>query len=82
MVSNNLIGRLTKGMVAGAVGTIAMTVSERLEMAVSGRQASAVPGQVGAHLLPNRDPSSSTESPRTSCPRPCTPPSPLSSTTR
>ena len=35
MSSDNLIGSLTKGMVAGAVGTIAMTLSERLEMAVS-----------------------------------------------
>ena len=68
MFSNNLIGRLTRGMVAGAVGTIAMTVSERLEMAVSGRQASTVPGQVGAHLLPRQDPSSSTDIERLNTP--------------
>ena len=40
-----------KGMVAGLVGTAAMTVSERVEMAVTGREASDVPGQVGAKLL-------------------------------
>ncbi len=40
-----------KGMAAGLVGTVAMTVSERLEMAVTGREASDVPGQVGAKLL-------------------------------
>ena len=68
MSSNNLIGRLTKGMIAGAVGTIAMTVSERLEMAVSGRGASTVPGQVGAHLLPRQDPSSTTDVARLNIP--------------
>lgn len=56
MSSNELLGAITRGMVAGAVGTIAMTISERLEMAVTGREASQVPGQVGAHLLPGRDP--------------------------
>ncbi len=45
-----------RGMVAGAVGTIAMTLSERLEMSITGRAASTVPGQVGAHLLPGVDP--------------------------
>ncbi len=58
MSSNGALGALSRGMVAGAVGTIAMTASERLEMAVSGREASQVPGQVGAHLLPGRDPDS------------------------
>ncbi len=61
MSSNNLIGRLAKGMVAGVAGTIAMTVSERLEMSVSGREGSTVPGQVGAHLLPRQDPNSITD---------------------
>ena len=42
---------LGKGMVAGLVGTAAMTVSERVEMALTGREASDVPGQVGAKLL-------------------------------
>lgn len=55
-MSSNVIGRLTRGMIAGLAGTIAMTISERLEMAVSGRESSTVPGQVGAHLLPSRNP--------------------------
>lgn len=38
------------GVVAGAVGTVALTVAERLEMRVSGRAPSTVPGQVGASL--------------------------------
>ena len=46
------------GMVAGAVGTVAMTISERLEMSLSGRAPSTVPGQVGAHLVPGADPGS------------------------
>jgi hypothetical protein len=68
MSSSNLIGRLTKGMVAGVAGTIAMTVSERLEMAVSGREASTVPGQVGAHLLPRQDPGSTIDVQRLNSP--------------
>ena len=44
------------GMVAGAVGTVAMTVTQQLEMSLSGRAPSTVPGQVGAHLLPGADP--------------------------
>ncbi len=46
------------GMVAGAVGTVAMTISERLEMSLSGRAPSTVPGQVGASLMPGADPGS------------------------
>lgn len=42
-------------LLAGAVGTAAMTVSERLEMALTGRSPSQVPGRVGAHLLPGRN---------------------------
>ncbi|MBG6218916.1 hypothetical protein IWX75_003403 [Arthrobacter sp. CAN_A6] len=68
MISNNLLGSLTKGMVAGFVGTTAMTVSERLEMAVTGRQGSTVPGQVGAHLLPGQDPKSTTDIERLNTP--------------
>lgn len=49
---------LVRGMVSGLLGTAAMTVSELLEMSLSGREGSKVPGQVGAHLLPGRDPSS------------------------
>ena len=55
-MTNTTLGAMGRGMVAGLAGTIAMTMSERLEMAVTGRQASTVPGQVGAHLLPGRDP--------------------------
>lgn len=68
MSSNNLIGRLSRGMLAGAVGTIAMTVSERLEMAASGREASTVPGQVGAHLLPRQNPNSALDVQRLNSP--------------
>lgn len=57
-MSNDLMGRLSRGMAAGAAGTLAMTVSERLEMALSKREPSTVPGQVGAHLLPRQDPNS------------------------
>jgi len=38
------------GVVAGAVGTAVLTVAERTEMAVTGREPSTVPGQVGARL--------------------------------
>ena len=55
-MTNNLLGALTRGILAGAVGTIAMTISERLEIAVTGREASQVPGEVAAHLLPGRNP--------------------------
>ena len=68
MSSTGLVGALSRGMVAGAIGTIAMTVSERLEMAVSGREASQVPGQVGAHLLPGQDPDSSADVARLNAP--------------
>ncbi len=44
------------GMVAGAVGAVAMTITQRAEMSLSGRAPSTVPGQVGAHLLPGADP--------------------------
>ena len=53
-----VLGALGRGMVAGAVGTVAMTVSQRLEMAVTGRAGSQVPGEVGAHLVPGKDPGS------------------------
>jgi hypothetical protein len=33
-----------------------LTLSERLEMAITGREGSQVPGEVGAHLLPGKDP--------------------------
>ncbi len=50
-----------QGMVAGAVGAAAMTVTQRVEMSLSGRAPSTVPGQVGANLLPTADPASSTD---------------------
>jgi hypothetical protein len=43
------------GLLSGAIGTIALTVAERAEMALTGRSASMVPGQVGAKLS-GRDP--------------------------
>lgn len=61
MASNELLGALGRGLVAGAVGTVAMTVSERLEMAVSGREGSQVPGQVGASLIPGKNAESPTD---------------------
>lgn len=61
-MSNTSIGRAAAlGMVAGAVGAVAMTVTQRLEMSLSGRAPSTVPGQVGAHLLPDADPASSAD---------------------
>jgi len=45
MPSNRLLSAATRGMLAGAAGTIAMTLSQRLEMSISGREASKVPGQ-------------------------------------
>jgi hypothetical protein len=61
MNSSDLFGSLTRGMLAGAVGTIAMTLSERLEMALTGREASQVPGEVAAHLLPGRHPGAASD---------------------
>ncbi len=56
--TNEIVAAVSRGMVAGAVGTVAMTVSQRIEMAVTGRAGSQVPGQVGAHLVPGKDPQS------------------------
>ena len=61
MAEVHLLSFMPHGMVAGAVGTIAMTVSELLEMSLAGREGSQVPGQVGAHLLPSRDPQSTSD---------------------
>ncbi len=68
MASNEMLGNMGRGMIAGVVGTVAMTVSERLEMAMSGREASKVPGQVGAHLLPDHDPNSPSDVERLNSP--------------
>lgn len=66
--NDQLIGTLTRGMLAGAVGTIAMTLSERLEMAVTDREASQVPGEVAAHLLPGKDPRAASDIQRLNSP--------------
>jgi hypothetical protein len=58
METNEVLRRLGRGMVAGAVGTLAMTASQRLEMMATGRPGSQVPGKVGAHLAPAKDPDS------------------------
>ncbi len=55
----SILGSSARGITAAAVGTAVMTLSELLEMAISGRKGSPVPGQVGAHLMPGRDPTSS-----------------------
>ncbi len=57
MAQQDVFRAAARGMIAGAVGTAAMTLTERLEMAISERPPSTVPGQVGAHLLPGVDPS-------------------------
>ena len=59
---------VVRGLVAGTIGAVALTLSERLEMSVSGRAASQVPGQVGAHLLPGADPGSETDVQRLNSP--------------
>ncbi len=61
MASSNALSAVMRGMVAGALGTAAMTVSERLEMSISGREGSRVPGEVGAHLIPGKDHRSSSD---------------------
>ena len=57
MSTTSVARAAARGMLAGAVGTVAMTLTQRLEMSLSGRAPSTVPGQVGAHLLPGADPS-------------------------
>ncbi len=59
--NGGLLRSLARGMVAGAVGTVALTVAEQLDMKITGRKSSDVPGQVGAHLLPGKDPDSSVD---------------------
>ncbi|MDP8943446.1 MAG: hypothetical protein M3N16_04925 [Actinomycetota bacterium] len=39
------------GLVAGLVGTASMTLAQAIEMRVTGREPSDVPGQVGSRLL-------------------------------
>lgn len=47
---------IVKGALAGLVGTAVMTVAQRLEMSVTGRHPSTVPGQVAAQLLGRTEP--------------------------
>ena len=58
MSATTPLAALARGVIAGAAGTVALTMSERLEMSLTGREPSTVPGQVGAHLLPGKDPDS------------------------
>lgn len=43
------------GLASGAIGTVALTLAEKAEMKLTGREPSTVPGQVGAKLG-GRDP--------------------------
>ena len=58
MDTNQLLKALGRGMAAGAVGTLVMTASQGLEMMATGRPGSRVPGEVGAHLAPGKNPGS------------------------
>lgn len=42
---------IIKGLFAGLIGTIVMTLSQMLEISRTGREPSTVPGQVGSKLL-------------------------------
>ncbi len=48
------------GLAAGAIGTVALTLAEKAEMRITGREASTFPGQVGAKLA-GRDPEAEPE---------------------
>ncbi len=45
-----LIQAVLRGLAAGFIGTVVLTLTETLEIAVTGREPSTVPGQVGAKL--------------------------------
>jgi len=47
---------LLRGTAAGLIGTAVMTLAQQLEMSVTGRDPSIVPGQVAAELLPQTEP--------------------------
>lgn len=47
----SVVSVITRGLFAGLVGTVVMTISETLEMKLSGRETSTVPGQVGSKLF-------------------------------
>ncbi len=46
----NPLAVVAKGAAAGLLGTVAMTASQAIEMRVTGRKPSLVPGEVGARL--------------------------------
>ena len=46
---------LAIGLVAGTIGTVALTIAETADMKLTGRESSTVPGQVGARVV-GRDP--------------------------
>ena len=56
----SVVSAVGRGLAAGALGTAALSAAERLEMRVTGREASSVPGQVGAKLA-GHDPSADPE---------------------
>jgi len=49
--ATSMAGDLGRGALAGLVGTAAMTVGQGIEMRLSGRPPSMVPGQVASKLL-------------------------------
>ncbi|MCA1696934.1 MAG: DUF1440 domain-containing protein [Actinobacteria bacterium] len=51
MAIRDVAGAIAKGLVAGAVGTAAMTVSSTLEMRLRGREASSAPADAAAKVL-------------------------------
>ena len=44
------LGTIGLGVLAGTVGTVALTLAEKIEIRSSGREPSTVPGQVGAKI--------------------------------
>lgn len=56
----DILGAIGLGLLAGAVGTVALTLAEKVEASISGREPSTVPGQVGAKLT-GRDPNAHPE---------------------
>jgi hypothetical protein len=47
----DVFGAIGLGLLAGTVGTVALTLAEKIEMQISGRELSTVPGQVGAKVI-------------------------------
>ncbi len=48
---NAAAAAISRGLVAGIAGTAAMTASQAVEMRLTGREGSTVPGKVGAAVL-------------------------------